>query len=243
MRALALALLALASAALAAGGTDARCPRTFKQASGPCDPGTSYGEMCVYPEGRCACVRSIPCSGVPQPPGEPRWKCEAKRTDGCPDAQPSQGAACTKPGKKCSYGDCGSTELTCDAKTKKWLISGGVGPPPSLPGGPLPHPGPAPKPEPGPAPAPAPAEKKAEAQASGAKAPPTWKRCPGHERFGCETRSQGVAPAPGETIPEVCGCIPTCPSVRRVLISQEAEGRWPDGTRKGSFTCARDGLP
>jgi hypothetical protein len=229
MKGLALALLALASTAPAAGGPDARCPRTFKQASGPCDPGTSYGEFCVYPEGRCACVRSIPCSGVPQPPGEPRWKCETRRTDGCPDAQPAQGAACSKPGKKCSFGDCGSTELTCDPKTKRWFISGGTAPPPSVPHGPLPHPGPAPKPEPGPAPA----EKKAE----------EWKHCPRAQHFGCEPRSQGVAPAPGETIPEVCGCLPTCPSFRSVLISQEIEGHWPDGTRKGTFTCARDGLP
>jgi hypothetical protein len=41
----------------------------------------------------------------------------------------------------------------------------------------------------------------------------------------------------------VCGCIPACPPSRSVLIAHEAEGRWPDGTRKGSFSCAHDGLP
>jgi hypothetical protein len=235
MRALALALLALGSMALAHAGPDVACPRTYKQATGPCDPRTSSGEVCTYPEGRCSCVRSVPCSGVPQPAGEPAWKCEPKRTDGCPDVAPTQGAACTKPNKKCVYGHCGSIELTCDAKTKKWIVSAVGAPPPSAPGGGLPHPGPAPKPEPAP-------DKKPD-PAAVAKQPPEWKRCPGHEHFGCETRSQGVAPAPGETLPEVCGCIPICPSFRSVLISQEAEGRWPDGTRKGTFTCARDGIP
>jgi hypothetical protein len=72
---------------------------------------------------------------------------------------------------------------------------------------------------------------------------PAWKHCPAHHRFGCEARNQVVAPAYGEAVPEVCGCIPTCPSSRSVLISQEAEGRWPDGTRKGNFSCAHDGVP
>ena len=233
MRGAVLALLAFASSAVAHAGPDVGCPRSYRQATGPCDPRTSSGEVCTYPEGRCSCVRSVPCSGVPHPPGEPAWKCEPKRTDGCPDGQPTQGGACTKPGKKCSYGSCGSLELTCDAKTKKWLISGGTAPPPSAPGCGLPHPGPTPKPEP------APAEKKGEL----AKEAPVWKHCPAHERFGCEARSQGVAPAYGETIPEVCGCIPTCPPARSDLISQQAEGRWPDGTRKGTFSCARDGIP
>ena len=224
-----LALGALGSSALATAGPDAACPPTFKQATGACDPRVSAGQVCTYPEGRCTCARTVPCSGVPSPPGEPRWKCQAARTDGCPEHQPAQGAACTKPGKKCSYGDCGSLELTCDAKTRKWFISGGVGPPPSAPGaGPLPRPVPVAKPAPQPA---TPAPKAA------------WKHCPAHEHFGCEPRSQGIAPAPGETIPEVCGCIPSCAPSRSVLIAQDADGAWPDGTRKGTFTCAASGIP
>jgi hypothetical protein len=220
MRSLALALLALGSTPLAPTGQDIACPPTFKQAAGACDPRVSAGHVCTYPEGRCTCVRSIPCSGVPSPPGEPQWRCHAARTDGCPDAQPAQGSACTKPGKKCSYGDCGSIELTCDGKTRKWLISGGAAPPPSAPG---PPPAPPLKPTP--------------------VAAPSWKHCPANRHFGCEPRSQGVAPAPGDTIPEVCGCIPSCPPSRRALVAQEAEGTWPDGTRKGNFSCAENGIP
>ena len=221
MKVLAIAVLALSSAALA--GPDAPCPPSFKQAAGACDPRVTGGQTCAYPEGRCVCARGIPCSGVPSSPGEARWKCQAARTDGCPDAQPAQGAACAKPGKKCSYGDCGSLELTCDAKTRKWLISGGVGPPPSAPGaGPLPRPVPVAKPAP---------------------AVAAWKHCPAHRHFGCEARSQGMAPAPGETIPEVCGCIPSCSASHGVLIAQEAEGTWPDGTLKGTFSCAASGIP
>jgi hypothetical protein len=216
---LAIALVALGGTAVAPAGPDVQCPPSFKQAVGACDPSALPGGSCTYPEGHCECVRSIPCSGVPHPPGEPQWRCQQKRTDGCPDAQPAPGAACMKPGKKCSYGSCGAMELTCEAKTRKWVVSGVVAPPPS-------------RPDAGAPPRPIPATNE-----------PAWKRCPAHHHFGCEPRSQGIAPAPGETIPEVCGCLPTCPSFRSVLIAQEAEGRWPDGTRKGRFTCARDGIP
>jgi hypothetical protein len=148
-RALALALLALGSTTGAPAAPDTRCPPSFRQAAGPCDPSALPGGACTYPEGRCECERTIPCSGVPHPPGEPQWRCQAKRTDGCPDAQPPPGAACARPGKKCSYGNCGSIELTCEAKTRKWVISGGVAPPPSAPHAPpTPPPTPVPKPEP-----------------------------------------------------------------------------------------------
>jgi hypothetical protein len=72
---------------------------------------------------------------------------------------------------------------------------------------------------------------------------PAWKTCPARQTFGCTARSQGAAPAHGETVPQVCGCIPRCPSSRRVLIAFEAEGRWPDGSRKGRFSCASAGIP
>jgi hypothetical protein len=81
------------------------------------------------------------------------------------------------------------------------------------------------------------------AKAKTAKPPPAWKQCPAHRHFGCEMRSQGMAPAPGERIPEVCGCIPRCPRRRPILIAQETDGTWPDGSLKGTFTCAESGLP
>ena len=70
-----------------------------------------------------------------------------------------------------------------------------------------------------------------------------WKICPAHTSFGCASRSQGVAPAYGETVPQVCGCIPRCPAARHVLIAFEADGKWPDGSRKGRFSCATAGIP
>jgi hypothetical protein len=70
-----------------------------------------------------------------------------------------------------------------------------------------------------------------------------WKACPAHTSFRCTARSQGVAPPHGETVPQVCGCIPRCPASRPVLIAFEADGRWPDGSRKGRFSCATAGIP
>ena len=140
-----LALLALGATPPAPGQPDVACPPSYKEAKGPCDAPAGALRACTYPEGRCECLRSVPCSGAAQPLGEPRWLCVPKRTDGCPDGTPSPGSACTKPGKKCSYGTCGSIELTCDPKTRKWFISGGVAPPPSRPdAGPPPHPTPVP---------------------------------------------------------------------------------------------------
>ena len=115
---------------------DARCPASFAKASGACDERVSSGaHACVYPEGKCSCVRSTPCSGVPMPPGEPGWRCQAARRDGCPNDAPPQGGACKSPGKTCSYGNCGSFAYTCDAHNRAWFISGGTAPPPGMPGG------------------------------------------------------------------------------------------------------------
>lgn len=235
MKVLVLWLLGLAPTALPPGADTPQCPPTFREAKGACNPRVS---ACAYPEGRCSCARTTPCSGVPQPPGAPAWKCVAARTDGCPNDAPAQGAACAKPGQTCSYGDCGSLAYSCDQKSRTWFISGGVGPPPSAPGGVF-----ATGPNTTtttPTPSPPVAQKRPLATP---KPPPAWKQCPKHRRFGCETRSQGIAPAPGEIIPQVCGCIPTCPPSRSVLISQDGDGAWPDGTRKGRFSCAASGLP
>ena len=63
-----------------AWGADARCPASFATARGACDARvTSGAQPCAYPEGKCTCMRSTPCSGVPMPPGEPRWRCQAAR--------------------------------------------------------------------------------------------------------------------------------------------------------------------
>ena len=119
-----------------AWAADARCPPSFAKASGACDERVSSGaQACAYPEGKCSCVRSTPCSGVPMPPGEPRWRCQAARRDGCPNDAPPQGGACAAPGKTCSYGNCGSITYSCDAQKRTWFVSGVTAPPPSMAGG------------------------------------------------------------------------------------------------------------
>ena len=213
---------------------DAPCPASFATASGACDERVSSpAQGCVYPEGKCSCVRSTPCSGVPRPPGPPLWRCEAGRKDGCPNDAPPEGARCAPPGKTCSYGHCGSRTYTCDAHKRTWFISSVAPPPPSRAGGggvnPLTQ-----------APPPLPPQP---AVGAAAASPAVWKTCPAHQTFGCSPRSQGAAPARDETVPQVCGCMPRCPASRRVLIAFEAEGRWPDGSRKGRFSCATAGIP
>jgi len=223
-------LCALFAARISAA--DDRCPASFAQASGACDPRVSSGaQACAYPEGKCSCVRSTPCSGVPHPPGEPRWRCRAARRDGCPDDAPAQGSPCAAPRNTCWYGDCGSQAYTCDPHKRTWFISGVTAPPPSMP-----HAGVHPSPD---APGPPQPQSKAAAPAP----PASWKTCPAHTTFGCTARSQGAAPPRGETVPQVCGCIPHCPASRPVLIAFEADGRWPDGSRKGRFSCATAGIP
>lgn len=213
-----------------------QCPASFAKASGACDEQVrSDAQACVYPQGKCTCERSTPCSGVPMPPGERRWRCRATRTDGCPDDAPAQGSECRAPGKTCSYGDCGSLAYTCDPQKRTWSISGGTAPPPSMPRGDV-HPMQTP-----PATPPLPSQLPVKATAPVPRT--AWKTCPARTIFGCRARSQGAAPPRGETVPQVCGCIPRCPASRPVLIASEADGRWPDGSRKGRFSCANAGIP
>jgi hypothetical protein len=216
---------------------DARCPASFATATGACDERVrSAAQRCLYPEGKCSCVRSTPCSGVPMPPGPPLWRCEAARKDGCPNDAPPQGATCAPPGRTCSYGNCGSRTYTCDAQKRTWFISSVAPPPPSSAGRGGVHPLATPT-----APSPLPPQP---AVGTAAAAPdPVWKTCPARQTFGCRARSQGAAPARDETVPPVCGCVPRCPASHRVLIAFEAEGRWPDGSRKGRFSCAATGIP
>ncbi len=204
---------------------EAACPASFAKASGACDERLNSGaQPCVYPEGKCSCTRSRPCSGVPMPPGEPRWRCQATRTDGCPNDAPPQGGICTAAGKTCSYGDCGSLAYICDPQKRTWFISGGTAPPPSMSRGNVNPPQPS-------------------INVAAPASRPAWKTCPARMTFRCTSRSQGVAPPRGEMVPQVCGCIPRCPASRPVLIAFEADGRWPDGSRKGRFSCASAGIP
>jgi hypothetical protein len=83
------------------------------------------------------------------------------------------------------------------------------------------------------APKPAPAKK---------SATPKWKTCPAGQRFGCRQRTQGAAPPRGETLPQVCGCVPRCKAGLQVIAFQ-LEGTWPDGSRKGNFLCSASGPP
>ncbi len=216
------------------GAADARCPTSFAKASGACDVRVSSGaQACVYP-GRGVLVRAEHAvqRGADAARRGHAGAVAADRTDGCPDGAPAQGSVCAAPGKTCSYGDCGSMAYTCDPQKRTWFISGGTAPPPSMPRGDV-HP---PSPPPGPPPIPPqPPVKTA--------APAPWKTCPTRTSFRCTARSQGAAPPWGETVPQVCGCIPRCPASRPVLIAFEADGRWPDGSRKGRFSCATAGLP
>jgi hypothetical protein len=150
---------------------------------------------------KLVCAVTAPCSGVPQPPRE---VCRPARTDGCAETAPAQGSKCSKVGRSCTYGDCGTLTYTCGSN-RRWVVTGGTAPPPSPP----------------------PAA--------------NWKTCPAGQRFGCRARSQGIAPARGETIPEVCGCIPDCDGLQ--LIAFQLDERWPDGSRKGNFVCSASGLP
>jgi hypothetical protein len=67
-----------------------------------------------------------------------------------------------------------------------------------------------------------------------------WKVCPSSSIFQCTPRSQGFAPPRGEEVPIVCGCMGPC---NATVIAREVEGRWPDGSRKGAFSCAQTSIP
>ena len=56
-------------------------------------------------------------------------------------------------------------------------------------------------------------------------------------KWGCKMITQGVAPDPNNPPPIVCGYIPTCPSGQS-LITSLGNGVWPDGSRKGAFSCS-----
>lgn len=65
-------------------------------------------------------------------------------------------------------------------------------------------------------------------------------RCPDGFDYGCAAPTQGAeSPVPP---PPVCGCKPDhCPAGQALITNAEI-GTWPDGSRRGSFTCS-DTLP
>lgn len=111
-------------------GRSASCPASY----GAVAVGSSCqapDASCSYPEGRCWCGGRSYCGGAAPPPevladlARPVWQCQAVRTDGCPEEEPS--GACSSEGQACSYGDCCFTALTCQGGT--WVRTGGGCPP------------------------------------------------------------------------------------------------------------------
>ena len=73
---------------------------------------------------------------------------------------------------------------------------------------------------------------------------------PGH-RFGCMAANSGIAPMgarPGDALGDfpathrVCGCIPYCKRMERVIALTTGQ-HWPQGAEKGNFLCSKAGLP
>lgn len=106
---------------------DPRCPASWALAqSGSHDDLCAESIACNYPEGSCTCPAY--CGGPPPGPDwKPSWSCTPKRTDGCPEAELTEGSACSVSGKVCSYGSCCMTQYECVAG--KWNKSGPICPP------------------------------------------------------------------------------------------------------------------
>jgi len=114
------------------------CAESYKAASagGQCGTVANHPQTpCSYPEGTCSCGVGNYCGGAAPPAPKPtdvvRWSCvpntPPKRTDGCPDAQPKAGDACTQPNKSCTYGSCCIIPATCEKG--KWKIGNPACPP------------------------------------------------------------------------------------------------------------------
>lgn len=66
----------------------------------------------------------------------------------------------------------------------------------------------------------------------------TFKTCPAGRAWQCRIVTQGAAPSPDNPAPTVCGCAPTSCPAGQFLVTSAAEGKWPDGSLKGSFSCS-----
>jgi hypothetical protein len=99
-------------------GPAARCPSSFAEAQAADSTAMCRGSLkCSYPEGECRCRPR--CSGAYMV-GMPSayWTCgphPTKRTDGCPEAQPADGTACSHSGQSCGYGDCCIMTVKCES--------------------------------------------------------------------------------------------------------------------------------
>jgi hypothetical protein len=127
----AIADTAKADVAVDAPANDPRCPKDWISAQGTHDDLCPAHLTCNYAEGSCTCPAY--CGGPPPGPDwKPTWTCTPTpppRTDGCPDAEPADGSACTglAEHKVCDYGTCCFDQLECLAG--KWKKSGPICPP------------------------------------------------------------------------------------------------------------------
>lgn len=108
---------------------DPRCPSSWSEATSGSHDDLCPTISCEYPEGTCTCPAY--CGGpAPGPDWKPTWTCTPKpppRTDGCPDAELTDGASCTTAGKVCSYGSCCMYQYQCTGG--HWKKSGPICPP------------------------------------------------------------------------------------------------------------------
>lgn len=111
------------------GGVDPRCPSSWAAATTGSHDALCPDISCAYPEGSCNCPAY--CGGpAPGPDWMPTWTCTPKpppRTDGCPDVEPTDGAACATEGKRCDYDRCCVYGYTCTKGT--WKATGPMCPP------------------------------------------------------------------------------------------------------------------
>ncbi|MBX4196676.1 hypothetical protein KW805_03745 [Candidatus Pacearchaeota archaeon] len=70
-----------------------------------------------------------------------------------------------------------------------------------------------------------------------------FKRCGMGNQFRCMMTSQGTLYDPDNPPPTVCGCAPTTCPIGYGLLVGIAEGNWPDGSRKGMFSCTNEWPP
>jgi hypothetical protein len=99
-----------------APGPGPMCPASF--ASVPQNTHcNSYGLICDYPQGRCACT--VTSGPVPlDASAAARWACQNPATPGCPMPRAPLGSACTQQGLSCDYGACsvpGGTSEVCSS--------------------------------------------------------------------------------------------------------------------------------
>jgi len=71
----------------------------------------------------------------------------------------------------------------------------------------------------------------------------SFKSCSADKVWKCQAVTQGAAPDPQNPAPTVCGCAPVSCTAGQALVVSAAEGKWPDGSLKGSFNCSANMPP